>query len=1173
MTEQVETFGLTKEQQLATDPTSSIWVGANAGTGKTHVLSARVLRMMVTGTHPGKILCLTYTKAGANEMANRVTKELGEWTALNDAQLAKKLFERVGEQADAKMLSRARTLFAEVLDLPGGLKIRTIHAFFQSLLGRFPVEAGITPRFELIEDRTKDELTQKAMDGVYAKAKDGNNPKIMAALAHIAIRVAEQTFADLMADLGKEQGHLQKLNREKGSLAGIIAATYGALGLTPGMSEKDLFEQAASPKGYGKGGMDDALVKKIMTGLLGGTKTDQTRGAIVDTLLATDIEKRTALAPEYIGVYLTKSGTLRATLATKGVLSEYPELGDIVLDEANRIKGLYDQIELLKVVENTKAILVLAEAVLESYAQHKQNKGQLDYDDIILKSSQLLSTPDIAPWILFKMDEGLDHILVDEAQDTNLDQWQLIETLSDEFFVGEGANEKTRTVFAVGDAKQSIYKFQKADPKEFIHARERVKTKALAADLSFANVPLEKSFRSTAAVLNMVDAVFAQDEARANLTLDTDTITHDVHRVGEGGVVELWPPAIGVADALPEDWEPPTKQIQKTSVEAQIATKIANKITLMIRGGEDLESKGRAVRAGDILVLVRNRQGDFIDQLVRQLKANNIAVAGSDRLVVTEDLAVMDLMALADFCLLTDDDLTLATVLKGPLIGLDEDQLFSLAYSSTGGRGKTSLWQKLREGRKNNDAFERAYNLLSALLRLVDFESPHEFFSKILTHFGGRKKLMARLGIEIADPLDEFLSLCLSFEQTHTPSLQGFLQWLRTGSAEIKRELQETRDEVRIMTTHGAKGLQAPIVFLPDCCRVPTEKDNLHRIPDLTPGRKSTLPLIVWPKSLAKETDVIKAVKEASKQEGLAEYKRLMYVAMTRAEDRLYVTGWKKKNSTSNSWYDHIEAGLKSLEATTEIDDGEGGTFLRLSSEQTNKVTLKTDDQIKDDANKAPPMWATTPPKAEAQPSRPLAPSRLDDEEPPAKSPLERHRDRQTKSGSGQVLGASSPAYKRGTIIHKLLELLPELPIDQRQDVAKKWLARPVIELTKAEQEDILTSTFKVLNNKELSALFGPGSRAEVSLTGVVGSMALSGEIDRLVVLENEVLVIDYKTNRPPPTTLEDVPPKYLKQMAAYRELLQNIYPKHTITMVLLWTEDVRLMTLDDSLLDPFTPK
>ena len=1165
MTEHPKTFGLTKEQQLATDPTSSIWVGANAGTGKTHVLSARVLRMMVTGTHPGKILCLTYTKAGANEMANRVTKELGEWTALSDAQLALKLFERVGEQADAKMLSRARTLFAEVLDLPGGLKIRTIHAFFQSLLGRFPVEAGITPRFELIEDRTKDELTQKAMDGVYAKAKDGNNPKIMAALAHIAIRVAEQTFADLMADLGKEQGHLQKLNREKGSLAGIIAATYRALGLTPGMKEKDLFEKIALPKGQGNGGMDDAIVKRIMTGLLSGTKTDQNRGAIVDTLLATNIEKRAPFALEYTGVFLTKSGTLRATLATKGVLSEFPDLEDILLDEANRIKGLYDQIELLNVVENTKAILVLAEAVLEGYAQHKQNKGQLDYDDVILKSSQLLSTPGIAPWILFKMDEGLDHILVDEAQDTNLDQWQLIETLSDEFFVGEGAVKKTRTVFAVGDAKQSIYKFQKADPKEFIHARERVREKAKAANLSFANVPLEKSFRSTAAVLNMVDAVFAQDEARANLTLDTDAITHDVHRMGEGGLVELWPPAIGVADALPEDWEPPTKQIQKTSVEAQVATKIANKITSMIRQGDELKSKGRGVRAGDILVLVRNRQGDFIDQLVRQLKAKNIAVAGSDRLVVTEDLAVMDLMALADFCLLTDDDLTLATVLKGPLIGFNEDQLFSLAH----GRGKISLWQKLREGRKNNDAFEKGYDFLSALLRLVDFESPHEFFSKILTQFGGRKKLMARLGIEIADPLDEFLSLALSFEQTHTASLQGFLHWLRTGSAEIKRELQETRDEVRIMTTHGAKGLQAPIVFLPDCCRVPTEKDNLHRIPDLTPGKQSNLSLIVWPKSLARETDVIKAVKEASKQEGLAEYKRLMYVAMTRAEDRLYITGWKKKNSSSKSWYDHIEAGMKSLEATQVINDGEGGTLLKLTSEQTKRVTLKTDDRIKDDAIKATPIWATKPPKAEAQPSRPLAPSRFDDEEPPAKSPL----DRQIKSSKGQVLGASGPAYKRGTIIHKLLELLPELPVDQRHCVAKKWLARPVMELTSDEQDDILTSTLEVLNHKDLTPLFGPGSRAEVSLTGVVGSMALSGEIDRLVVLENEVLVIDYKTNRPPPTTLDAVPTKYLKQMAAYRGLLQNIYPKHTITMALLWTEDVRLMTLNDALLDPFAPK
>jgi ATP-dependent helicase/nuclease subunit A len=1173
---------LTRDQKRASDPTSSVWMGANAGTGKTHVLSARVLRMMLTGTPPDKILCLTFTKAGANEMANRISHELGEWTSLSDDNLKDTIEKKCGEIADIEMLERARKLFAEVLDIPGGLKVRTIHSFFQSLLGRFPIEAEITPNFKLIDDRATLELTQKARDTVYAIArKDATSAEssdergehktnLLLALNHIVSHTAESTFADLMTNLGREQGHLQKLVNEKKSLNGVIEATYCALGITRGLEEETLLREVAVSNTDEGGGMDDPVIKGAMGALINGTKTDQAKAAVIDKILAArSPEDRTTLGPNYMNNYLTSKGGIRASLATKGVLKTNPELEQILSNEAARIKGLFDKIELLKAAKNTEAILVLANSVLAEYSSQKQIKGQLDFNDIILKARDLLSSPNIAPWILFKLDGGLDHILVDEAQDTNLEQWQLIETLCNEFFVGESAREQTRTMFAVGDVKQSIYKFQKAEPKEFVNAGKRVSNKADEAKMPFSDVPLEKSFRSTDVVLKAVDAVFSQDEVRANLSLNEKPIHHEVHRKGEGGVVELWPQELYEKEPMPDEWEAPTTQHNAKSIPALVAGTISSKIEAMVKGKEELESKGRPIRAGDILILVQTRNNDFINPLIRQLKEKDIPVAGSDRLVVTDDLAVMDLMAIADFCLLPNDNLTLATVLKGPLFDLNEDQLFALAYA----RGKKSLWQALREKNKEQSVFEGAFNTLTALLKLVDFEGPHEFFSKILTYFKGRNKLMARLGLEISDPLDEFLSLALSYEQTHTPSLQGFLHWVRTGNVDIKRDNEAVRDEVRIMTIHGAKGLEAPIVFLPDCSRSPRVGSGLLHIEDKPSSQSDTqnTPLLLWPKGVKEETALIKSTKETGTDDDIAEYKRLMYVAMTRAEDRLYMTGWKKKTKNPpkhKTWYDYIEAGLETLDTIKRVEDEEGRCTIRLTSIQTKPLPVLSEGRPKQDFKGDLPPWALTPPAPEAQPSRPLAPSRMDDDEPPAKSPLTKGE----KKGS-LVLGASSPAYKRGTIIHKLLELLPELAPENQEDVAKKWLARPAMELALEEQIDILASTLGVLNHADFAALFGAGSRAEVSLTGVVGTTAISGEIDRLVVLDDKVLVIDYKTNRPPPKSPEDVPKKYLKQMAAYKGLLEQIYPNHSISMALLWTEDVRLMTLDDALLSPFAPK
>jgi len=533
------------------------------------------------------------------------------------------------------------------------------------------------------------------------------------------------------------------------------------------------------------------------------------------------------------------------------------------------------------------------------------------------------------------------------------------------------------------------------------------------------------------------------------------------------------------------------------------------------------------------------------------LKQRNIPVAGVDRMVLTDQIAVMDLIALGDFLLMPGDDLTLAVVLRGPLIGMDEDRLFALA----GDRGGDSLWRRLRARRGDDPIFARAHAHLSALLARADFVPPYELYAELLGAGGGRSRLLARLGPEAADPIEEFLGLALAYERSHVPSLQGFLAWVRGGRAEIKRDLEHGgHDQVRVMTVHGAKGLQAPIVILPDTLQVPADHGPRVYWDEATP---------VWPPKADDDT-VLTARLRAQQVEALQrEYRRLLYVAMTRAEDRLYVVGWHNKQSARpGNWYDLIANALAPIaeeapfDAGRWLDQGWTGKTLRLAHPQTADPEVEK-PAADTPASLAPPDWLSSPPQPEAAPPRPLTPSRPGTEDPATISPL------------GQDSGAR---FHRGLIIHRLLQILPEMPAERRAAACRAWLARSALDLDAAARDALAAEVLAVLDTAGLDALFGPGSRAEVPVAGVVGDRAVAGQIDRLVVAGDRVLVVDYKTNRAPPVRPGDTPPAYIAQMAAYRAVLKNIYPRKSICCALLWTDGPVMMRLPDGLLDNYAP-
>jgi len=1157
-------------QRRAAHARTSVWVSASAGTGKTKVLTDRVLNLMLNGTEPSRILCLTFTKAAAAEMANRIAARLSVWTAADEADLVKDIQDLTGELPDEERCRRARRLFARVLDAPGGMKIQTIHAFCQALLRRFPLEAGIAPHFEVLDDRSAAELLQAAREEVLGRARGGADPRLAAALATVTAQASEGTFTELLQSLLAERGRLVQLLDRHGGLDGLVAAIRDALGLAPGESYDGLLAAACED-----GALDLLGLRLAVEALLRGSKTDRQRGDGIAAWLA-EPDRRTKGFALYRDLFLAqgKGATAfkaRERLVTAACEAASPGVKSVLESEAQRLLALCERLNAATLAEATAALLALGAAVLEAYRRHKEARALLDYDDLVLATRDLLRRPGVAPWVLFKLDGGLDHILIDEAQDTNPDQWQVVQALAEEFFAGEGARQELRTVFAVGDPKQSIYSFQRADPAAFEAMRRHFRARVQDARAEWAEVPLNISFRSTAAVLSAVDAVFASAEAQAGVALDGQPIVHQPYRRGQAGLVELWPPAEPRDPEDLEPWDPPVGRRPGDSPRGRLARLIAAHIEGMIASGDKLRSRDRPVQPGDVMVLVRRRDA-FVEELVRELKQRQVPVAGVDRMRLTDQIAVMDLMALGQFLLLPEDDLTLATVLKGPLIGLDEEALFRLAHA----RGDRSLWSELRHRAGEEEAFARAHAFLADLLAAADYVPPYELYADLLGRLGGRRALLSRLGPEAADPIDEFMNLALLYEQSHAPSLQGFLHWFAVGEVEVKRDLeQDLRGQVRIMTVHGAKGLQAPIVFLPDTMQMPNHTARLLWCEGRSSsGRRGTgdeFPLPLWSPRTSCDEAVARAARDRQRTAEACEYRRLLYVALTRAEDRLYICGWRGRQAPRDGcWYNLIRAGLATVAEEAEFDctgilgptDGWRGRLLRLSDPQLAVPDARTAAPPEPAAPPTPPPgWFRTAAPEEPQPWRPLAPSRPSEEEPAVRPPL------------GEDDGLR---FRRGRLIHRLLETLPDIPAAARAAACRRFLARPTHELSEAQQEEIAAEVLRILDDPAFGPLFGPGSRAEVMVVGEVrgenGVEILSGRIDRLLVTESAVLIVDYKTNRPPPETPAEVPAIYLRQMACYRAALSKIYPEKPIECVLLWTDGPRLMPLPAEWLDRYRP-
>ncbi|WP_366555423.1 double-strand break repair helicase AddA [Aquibaculum sediminis] len=1148
-------------QLRAADPEASVWVNASAGTGKTKVLTDRVLTLLLRGTPPERLLCLTFTKAAAAEMRNRLAKVLQHWATSDEEVLTDRLFQLLGRPAEPEESLRARQLLARVLDSPGGMKIQTIHGFCQSVLSRFPLEAGVAPHFRLIEEQGAGERLAAARDRVLADA--GRNPALAEALARITPLVGEGDFASLLQALVGERGRLHELLAHFKGPEALSDAVARQLGVPA-----DATPEACLASACAEASFEGAALRRAVVVMETGTTQDWKRAALLRPWLAAGDTDRQELWESYLSVFFKSDGEKRDAYLTKKLCTAHPDAEEALQNEALRLERVRETHRALTLACGTRALLRLGAAVLKDYERGKREHALLDYDDLILCTRDLLRRAQITPWVLYKLDGGLDHLLIDEAQDTNPEQWEVVKLLTEEFFAGEGAAEArlagpARSLFAVGDAKQSIYRFQRADPEQFTHMQGYFAGRAREAERRWDPVDLIHSFRSNAAVLRLVDQVFQDDEAQRGLHFRQPWLAHDPVRVGQGGRVELWPAPSPEKEEEEDPWVAVPGRRSQAAPLTRLARLIATRISAWINSphaqtGDEawLDSRDRPLRAGDILVLVRRRNA-FVEELIRELKQRNVPVAGSDRMTLMEQLAVMDLVALGRSLLLPEDDLTLATALKGPLIGFSEEQLFDLAWNRPG-----SLWAALQARAADDEACHQALDFLKRLSSQARTRPPFELYAELLAQ-GGRTQLLRRLGPDAADPIEEFLNLARAYERDSTVSLEGFLHWLESSPRQIKRDMEAGGEEVRIMTVHGAKGLQAPVVFLPDTLQLPNDRTRLLW---LVPQQDEPAPLPLWTPRQELEVRAAATARRAEREAMAEEQHRLLYVALTRAEDRLYICGWHtSKRAPQGNWYELVQQAFASglaqqveFDFTEELPEGEGwsGEGWRIEAAQTTSP-----DTLGETANAArtPPLpaWVQQQPMPEQAPTRPLAPSRPAQNDPAPRSPLQ---------------GSQDGTFRRGILIHRLLQSLPDLPAGQRAAVGRRWLAQPQHGLADDTAESLLAEVLAVLDTPDFAPLFGPGSRAEVPIAGLVqtpeGPLALSGQLDRLYVDSEQVLVVDFKTNRPPPQTAAQVAPAYLRQMAAYRALLRDIYPGRQLHCALLWTDGPRLMPLDSAILD-----
>jgi ATP-dependent helicase/nuclease subunit A len=1057
-------------QSQASDPAYSVFVSASAGTGKTKILCDRFIRLLLSGCLPENILCLTFTNAAATEMRERIKLQLKMWAQQTElSRIKQDLLDLTGEEADADTIKNVSGLYSKFKASMDNIKINTIHAFCLAILKQFSFLDREFTVTDIIDEAKKAELLEATCYEVFDHPNDATSDAIDVLTEFYDFKKIIELIEELViSNKIKFENYITKFT----DVAELKASIYE-------LHQADINNKATR--------LTEAFLlqskPRIESVCIKLQQINESLGVRLLYALSTkDIDLfRDAL--------LNEEGVLKSRILKKEIKEKFPEIFSVLENEATKLIEFLATYRKQICAEYNFALSVLAKYVYQQYENHKATIGLIEYDDLLKDSIKLLKNSQYSNWVMYNLDYKIDHILVDESQDLSPLQWELIQIIADEFFVGDGIKEYTRTIFIVGDYKQSIYSFQGAEPLIFNKIKHYFAKRVTESGNKWREIEMNTSFRTTAYVLQLVDNIFNQQVFNQAVIPSAGKIEHKPWREGNG-FAENWELSEKDNSGVKvKGWQLPKLEPKMNEPKYKVADLIASNIAQWVNSGRILCGRDRAVVPSDIMILVRKRS-EFTKLLSAQLKKHSIPIIDQDYYTLSDEIIFQDLVALGNFLLFPYDDLNLACLLKSPIIGLTEDELFMLAHNRTG-----RLLDELKK-------LPEVHKYLTELPPRLNHQTLYQFYHGVLEIDKKSSHFIERFGAKALEVIDNFYSLVNKYQQSNLSSLYGFVRWLQRPEVKVQSHTFSGDSAVRILTVHGAKGLQAPIVILADAA---SSEQTPHEQIFWYDKRNSSQNInadywMFFSTYKDYEDDFTKEVKELNMQKIYDESLRLLYVALTRAEDELYVAGWKN-NKAAKSWYNIVKDNLPDLERPADKVVADYKRRKQIEERELPEF-LKSDYQ----------------------------------------------------SGTNHRLQAVTQGDKEqtkemleGQIIHELLQRLPRLSIKQQQSYLLMIKQKYQKNFSLEEIDGLVQEVKK--NIEEFAFIFTKEALPEVPIMGKINGKNISARVDCLIVGADEVKIIDFKSDK----NIAQNKDKYYLQLNTYKELVGKIYPDKVISCYLLW--------------------